>query len=64
VSNLPIAPVKQRASDDIPLLVRFESGLAEIHYYREGAVEYLTTRYAEPTKDSGLRWQITRTEET
>jgi hypothetical protein len=49
VSNLPIAPVKQ---------------LAEIHYYREGAVEYLTTRYAEPTKDSGLRWQITRTEET
>lgn len=62
--RLPLAPVVQRAADDTPLLVTFEDGTAEVHHYRPGAVEYLTSRYDAPINESGLRWQVTRTEET
>ena len=58
---LPIAPVKQRAADDVEVTVTFANGCVETHYYRPGAVEWLTARYSAPTAESGLNWQVTVT---
>lgn len=57
--RLPLPPVKQRAADDIEVTVTFANGCREIHYYRPGAVEYLATRYAGPTAETGQDWQVT-----
>lgn len=58
INHLPITPVRQRATDDVQVLVTFEDGHAELHWYRPGAVEWLTCRYSEPTAVSGQPWMI------
>lgn len=51
--RLPLAPVKQRATDDVPLTLAWPDGHSEVHYYRPGAAEYLTTRYCQQAVDEG-----------
>lgn len=58
--RLPLPPVKQRAADDVEVEVYDDDrNVTEVHYYRPGAAEYLTTRYHAHPRDSGLRWQVT-----
>lgn len=61
IGRLPAVPVKQRAADDIEVLVTFPDGTAELHYYRPGQVEWLTARYADPINETGQPWQVTIT---
>lgn len=63
--SLPLAPVRQRASDDVELEVYDDDlgGGWTRHYYRPLEVVYLIARYDRPVNESGLRWQVRRTEE-
>lgn len=63
---LPLAPVVQRAADDVEVVVYDDDmgGTTSRHFYRPGQVAYLTDRYGKHPSESGLRWQVTRTEET
>lgn len=60
---VPLPPVVQRATDDVALRVTNADGHSAVRYYRSGVAVYLLARYARPTNESGLLWQVERTEE-
>lgn len=62
--RLPLAPVIQRALGNVALKVTFPNGESVVHYFNPGAATYLLGRYSEPISESGLCWQVERTEET
>jgi hypothetical protein len=61
-SIVPLPPVVQRATDDVALRVTNADGHSAVRYYRSGMSAYLLARYALPTSESGLLWQVERTE--
>lgn len=63
-SIVPLPPVVQRATDDVAVRVTNVDGHSSVRYYRPGMASYLITRYGQPINESGLRWQVERTEET
>jgi hypothetical protein len=56
--------VIQRALGNVALKVTFPNGESVVHYFNPGAATYLLGRYSEPISESGLCWQVERTEET
>lgn len=60
---VPLPPVVQRALDNVALRVTSAEGTSSIRYYEPGTAGHLLARYGRPTTESGLRWQVERTEE-